>query len=171
MKRHYWVLALALISGLLYSCKKDSKNTTTLFGPLIVGKWSTTKQHMKVYTTAGALVKDTTIVFTVSGGTGWFETFNSDGSGCITTQTYNTKSKSKTPVTDTTLTYIYKVSGSNLALYEYGDLKSEDDYTIVSVSSTIMQQEATYLGLPDSGWGLDVNTQYNFTEDDYYTKQ
>ncbi|HVW14931.1 MAG TPA: hypothetical protein VHB54_13940 [Mucilaginibacter sp.] len=172
MKRCYVLFVFVLVMVCLFSCKKDkNKEVSNPFAAMIVGNWVTTKQEMKIFTTAGALVKDTTLLLNGQNNNGWFATYNTDGSGYLYSQVYSKKSKTNTLVTDTILRYTYKVSGSSLALYENSNFNSEDDYSIVSINSTSMQQQTNYLGLPNAGWGLDTNTQYNFIESDYYTKQ
>ncbi|MBS1526166.1 MAG: hypothetical protein JST19_10985 [Bacteroidetes bacterium] len=172
MKRCFLILSCLLFAVCLNSCKKD-KNTDVAnpFATAIIGNWVTNKQVIKIYTTGGTLVKDTTLTLNGQNSNGWFASYGPNGSGILYTQIYSKKSKTNTPLTDTVLVYTYMVTGSNLSLFENGNLNSEDDYTIVSLNATSMQQQSNYLGLPEAGWGLDVNTQYNFIENDYYTKQ
>ncbi len=157
-------ISLLCLTGLLlamYGCKKDSSNNPSSTNAALTGKWLTTKERTRVYSTAGALLKDSTHIFAndlISNA--WFETYTKNGTGAVITNQG-----------DTSLTYTYKISGSALTIYEFGDPGEPQVSKIMSVNGASMELETSYTSTPSSGWGLDLGTNYNFVEDDYYTRQ
>lgn len=164
-------LSLFVIVLLLcfYSCKKDSGGKenpdNTNFSSLIIGKWLVTKEHAKIYTMSGALVKDTTDIYANDRfNNAWYEIYNKDGNGYVTTAT----SGGIKP--DTTSFITYSIAGNEMKIYEEGEYNYSS--TILILNSTSMQKEDTYTTPDaDSRWNLPANTPYKYVEDYTYTKQ
>jgi len=60
MKNNYKILALAIVSVILISCKKENNNPAIENNTSLIGKWQETK--LRIYTTAstGVVLNDTT---------------------------------------------------------------------------------------------------------------
>lgn len=172
MTKIYPVIVLALLACCIFACKKGGNSKPNdQSSNLLVGKWLVNKEEVKVYTTGGTLVKDSTWVFANQlFDLAWYEIYNQDGSGYVTSRPYK-RVGSDELYTDTTSVFTYKISGNSLDLFEYGALTSNEHYKMLSLNSTSMSNETSYTDFPNSNWGLDMNTKYTFTEDCYYTKQ
>jgi len=160
MRKAIGLLCLAGLLLAMCGCKKDGSNNSSSTNA-VTGKWLTTKERTRVYSTAGALLKDSTHIFAndiISNA--WFETYNKNGTGAVITIQG-----------DTSLTYTYDISGSTLTIYEFGDHGEPKVSKVISVNGSTMELETSYTSTPSSGWGLDPGTTYNFVEDDYYTRQ
>lgn len=145
-----------------YSCKKDGKNSTTQNASLLIGRWKATGERVRASTVGGTQVLDTTINLLQTGNY-WFETYNANGTAYVTVGAH-----------DTTSYLGYEVNGSKLTVYDGGDKGDKSDplySTILQLTNTTFEQEAKYTDKPNSGFGLDENTTYNFTEDVTYARQ
>jgi hypothetical protein len=165
-------LFIVLIVFCIYSCKKEGNvQSTNINQSAIVGKWQTTKTRFRIYTLSGALVRDSTIVFTgLSTLQAWDEIYNTDGTAYVTTLPYK-KLGSSTLYTDTSSSLTYKVSGSILTLYEDGGSTLDETDAILQLNASSMEIESTYSTIADSFWDLEANVTYKFIEDIYYAKQ
>jgi hypothetical protein len=170
MNKHYYLLVLSLLLGIFYSCKKSDNygNKSSQYSALIAGKWLAYQQHTQVFSLSdNVLVKDTLINFAPSNAfQGWFETYNTDGSGYVTSKPY---SHAGVINADTTAYLHYSISGSHLTIKPNGGGSETDP--IVNLTATDMTLEKTNNHTPNTNWGLDDNTTYKFVQDSYYARQ
>jgi hypothetical protein len=156
-------LSLLILAGCLLSlcgCKK-SGNTAPTNASAILGKWLHTEQRIRIYTTSGVLVRDTTNAFgVIVPGVNSYQTFNKDGSGATINNT------------DTVSVYTYTISGSIIKTYFDPTNDSYEVQNILVLNATNLELEAILISSNQAAvWGLDPTVTYKLVEDDYYTKQ
>jgi hypothetical protein len=172
MKNLYNLLLIAIAISTVFSCTKgEIVGGKTQNASLITGKWLVYQQNTKVYDlNDNTLLKDTTLLYSSTNFTqAWYQIYNSDGSAYVTTTPYK-KTGSSVMSTDTTSYLHYTITGSSfLKLTKNGGGIETDP--ILSLTQTDLELQNKYTATPATGWSLDVNTNYLFVVNSYYTKQ
>lgn len=167
MKKTYLLLCLVILA--VSSCKKDD-STKTEYAKLIVGSWKSTGKNTKIYDlNTDELLKDSTISFNGKyAGNAWFEIYNTDGSGYVTTLPI-TQQGTLIARADTTSFLTYTILGSNLLLKQTNG--GSTTKPILALSNTTMDLQSTNTGNLTGSWGLDITASYKITISTHYTRQ
>jgi hypothetical protein len=167
MKNYYYLAIIFFTLSCFYACKKDTIKKEN--ASLITGSWLVSQQNTRVYDlNTNALLKDTTITYNSANyGQAWYDIYNTDGTAYVTTTPY-TKPGSSTLYTDTTSYLHYSILGSSLFIKPTSGGTETDP--ILQLTLNILTLERTYNGHPLANWGLDVNANYTFVVDTYYSR-
>jgi hypothetical protein len=169
--RNSHLLLVPILACAIFSCKKDElANAKAQYAKLIVGNWKSNQQNIKVYDLAtNQLLKDSTVNFTgVFAGKSWYEIYSEDGNAYVTSLP-TIKPSAKVATIDTTSYLNYTVFGANLNLKQ--NIGGNTIKPILTLTVSDMGLQNTYVGTLNTGWGLEVNTNYKIVEADYYTRQ
>jgi hypothetical protein len=168
MKRSFVLIAFILTFG-LFACKKDTISSKEQYSKLIVGTWTSHQQNTKIYdVSSNELLKDSTINFDgETGGRPWSEIFSTDGNAYVTST--SRKLGATVATTDTTTYSNYSILGTNLTLKQF--IGGSQTKPILTLTSTELVLQYSYVGTLNAGWGLNTESTYKIVQATYYIKQ